>query len=51
MREPTPDDAPDLIEMTAAAICNNDGGATWDNVRTATASRAINQTTTEEATS
>ncbi|WP_242890204.1 hypothetical protein [Actinomadura litoris] len=34
-----PQDVPDLIEMAAAAICNNDGGATWDKVRKATAER------------
>lgn len=33
-------DVPDVIEMTAAAICNNDNhGVPWDQVRKATAER------------
>lgn len=39
--QPTPrPDVPDLVEMTAAAICNNDNhGVPWDQVRKATAER------------
>lgn len=37
---PEPDDVPDIVEMTAAAINNNDNhGVTWDKVRRSTADR------------
>ncbi|MFC6883481.1 hypothetical protein [Actinomadura yumaensis] len=42
MPEPTsmrPEDVPDVVEMTAAAICNNDNSTTWDKVRKSTADR------------